>query len=111
LNLVRQAEITHAVFHWYSGPMEILDKILDYGYLISATPAAEYSEHHKAAIIRTPLDSLLLETDSPVVYQGERSEPSHVFKTLDAVSTIKGVSKEQVAKTTTNNAIKFFDLE
>lgn len=111
MDLVRQAEIKKAVFHWYSGPMEILEKILDYGYHISATPAAEYSEKHQAAIIRTPLERLLLETDSPVEYQGKRSEPSHVLKTLEAVARIKDISREQVAKVTTKNAIEFFNLE
>ena len=110
LHLVCQAEIKKAVFHWYSGPIEILDKIMAYGYYMSATPAAAYSKSHQRAINKAPLGSLLLETDSPVVYEGERSEPSHVLKTLDAVSRIKGVSKEQVAMTTTENAIDFFNL-
>ncbi|MBU2499549.1 MAG: TatD family hydrolase [Proteobacteria bacterium] len=40
----------------------------------------------------------------------KKSEPSDVLRTLEAVSEIKGVAKEEVAKVTTMNAITFFDL-
>lgn len=108
---VIEAQIEKAVFHWFSGPLEILDKLLDRGYFISATPAAAYSEKHRRAIARAPLGRLLLETDSPVSYQGESAEPAHVFKTLEAVARIKGMKNEEVAEVTTTNALRFFDLE
>jgi len=57
------------------------------------------------------LDHLLLETDSPVKYQGKASEPAHVFKTMKEVARIKGVTEEQVAEITTMTALKFFGLE
>lgn len=111
LNLVIEAQVGKAIFHWFSGPMEILEKVLGHGYFISATPAAAYSEKHQRAIARAPLENLLLETDSPVAYEGKEAEPADVFKTLEAVAKIKGVKKEQVAEITTLNALKFFDLE
>ncbi|MBW2031059.1 MAG: TatD family hydrolase, partial [Deltaproteobacteria bacterium] len=109
--LVMDMQIEKAVFHWFSGPLEVLDQLLDRGYFISATPAAAYSEKHQAAIARAPLDHLLLETDSPVIYQGKASEPAHVFKTMKEVARIKGVTEEQVAEITTMTALKFFGLE
>ena len=58
---VIDGRIEKAVFHWFSGPLEILDILLDRGYLISATPVAAYSEKHQQAIARAPLSRLLLE--------------------------------------------------
>lgn len=110
LGLVIEAQIVKAVFHWFSGPLEVLDKLLDRGYFISATPAAAYSEKHQRAVARAPLEHLLLETDSPVSYQGQSSEPAHVFKALEAVAKIKGMNKEEVAEITTKNALEFFDM-
>jgi Tat protein secretion system quality control protein TatD with DNase activity len=46
-----------------------------------------------------------------VEYQWNKAEPADVFKTLEAVAKIKGVKKEDVAEITTENALKFFDLE
>lgn len=111
LDLTVKAGVEKAVFHWYSGPLDILDRILAHGYLISATPAAEYSKNHQAVIANTRLEKMLLETDSPVKYSGIPSEPAHVRRTLDAVSKIKHIPKEDVAAITTQNALKFFELE
>ena len=111
LGLVIEAQVQRAVFHWFSGPMEILDKLLNHGHFISATPAAAFSEKHKRAIARAPMENLLLETDSPVEYQWKKSEPADVFKTLEAVAKIKGMKREEVAEITTKNALKFFDLQ
>ena len=39
LEMLVAAGIERAVFHWYSGPPDILDEVLEAGYCISATPA------------------------------------------------------------------------
>ena len=111
LHLVTEAQVQKAVFHWFSGPLEILEKVLSRGYFISATPAAAFSEKHQKAIARAPLENLLLETDSPVKYQWKKSEPADVLRTLEAVARIKDVGKEEVAEITTKNALEFFDLQ
>ena len=110
LRLVLEEQISKAVFHWFSGPPEILRELLDHGYLISATPAADYSEKHMSAIREAPLERILLETDSPVIYEGRRSEPADVVRTLQAVARIKEISEPEVANVTTKNAVRFFGL-
>ena len=106
--LLQECEVRSAVFHWYSGGSETLKRILDSGYLVSATPASEYSKAHRQAIKDVPLDSLMLETDCPVRYHGRESEPADVAKTLTYVSALKGISPEVVASETTENALRFF---
>jgi len=106
-----EMEVQKAVFHWFTGPEEALKKLLDHGYYISATPAANYSREHRAAIRNTPLENILLETDSPVVYRGETAEPMHVLKSLSAVAELKGESKEKIAEKTTENARRVFGIQ
>jgi len=108
--LLREYDVRSAIFHWYSGSLETLKSILDDGYLVSATPAVEYSKAHRQAVREVPLDSLVLETDCPVRYHGRASEPADVQKTLTHVSTLKGLSLETVASKTTETALKFFLL-
>jgi len=36
--VIGEKKIKRAVFHWYSGPVDLLDKIMSMGYFISATP-------------------------------------------------------------------------
>lgn len=111
VDMVIEAGVKAAVFHWFSGPLEVLKKILDYGYYISATPAAAYSKEHRRVIAETPLENIILETDSPVVYAGETSEPAHIIKALNAVAELKGESAETVAEKTTENAKKIFGIK
>jgi TatD DNase family protein len=108
--MVREREIKQAVFHWYSGPLGLLDEILRTGYFISATPALAYSPPHRAAIRRAPIEKILLETDTPVSYQEKESRPKDVRVTLKEVSRIKGLEPSVVAKQTTQNASRFFKI-
>ena len=109
-SLVQTIGISKAVFHWYSGPNEVLKKILDNGYFVSATPAVWQSPKHRNAIEMTPVELILLETDTPVKYRGVPSEPSDVTKVLDMVAKIKNISIDKLADITTNNACKLFDI-
>ncbi|MFQ6095714.1 MAG: TatD family hydrolase, partial [Candidatus Bathyarchaeia archaeon] len=106
-----EAEVKKAVFHWFTGPTDSLERLLEHGYFVSATPAAEYSKEHRRVIEKTPLENLLLETDSPVNYRGLEAEPAHVAKSLSAVAKLKGISESIVAERTTENASSLFGLK
>ncbi len=108
---VAKHHVERAVFHWYSGPADILENLLEAGYYVSATPALAYSEPHRRAIERAPLGQILLETDCPVNYGQRDSRPSDVFVTLDHVSRIKGCDPAEVAAVTTASARAFFALD
>ncbi len=108
--IIKDIEPFKALFHWYSGPLHILDQIIESGYSISATPAAEYSKHLRQAIRHAPLSSILLETDCPVKYRGKVSEPADVIRSLKAVAELKRTPLEEVAGITTINAEDFFGL-
>jgi len=111
--LVKEANIEKAVFHWFTGFSSVLKDILNAGYLISATPAAEYHEEHRRAIKETPMDKLLLETDCPVTYGREnryRSQPADIIRSLKAVAALKGIDESTIARQTRDNAIEFFRL-
>ena len=109
--MLRQAGIEKAVFHWYSGPLDILTRILDSGYFISATPALAYSSRHRAAVERAPMDQILIETDAPEKYRGEVSEPATLLITLDELAQLKNISIPETARITTANARYFYGLK
>jgi TatD DNase family protein len=110
LELVRRQDLERVVFHWYSGPLDTLKSLLLAGYYISATPALAYSTNHREAVAAAPLKQILIETDSPVTYQGQTSSPSQVHRTLTELARIKGVEVEEAALKTTRNAREFFNL-
>lgn len=110
LSLAQESKVKKAVFHWFSGPLEVLDKIMAAGYFISASPAAEYSPPHRQAIAKVPVEKLILETDSPVAYKGVAAEPAYVLKTLKAVAGLRHLTEELISVTTTNNARSIFQI-
>ena len=114
-NLVNEAKIKKAVFHWYTGTSGVLRDIVNQGYCISATPAVEYHSEHRRAVKEIPIERLMLETDSPVTYQRGtqfeyESRPVNILRTLKGVSELLGISENQIAETTTSNALDFFGL-
>ena len=115
LNLVAEAQVEKAVFHWYTGTSSVLRGIVSQGYFISATPAVEYHEEHRRAVKAIPLERLLLETDSPVVYRrGSEFEyeakPADVLRVMRGVARLTGISEAQIAEVTTRNAQELFCL-
>lgn len=113
LQEVIAAGISKLVFHWYTGFSSTLAELIETGYYISATPAAEYHDEHRRAIREVPINSLLLETDCPVYYGREQryhSQPSDVVRSLKAAALIKDIPEEEAATVTTANACRLFGL-
>jgi TatD DNase family protein len=115
LDLVEQAGVDKAVFHWFTGPSSVLRDVISRRYYLSATPAAEYHEEHRRAVRETPLELLLLETDSPVTYgRGRQTEfqarPVDVRRSLASSAALRNEPEELVAEATTDNAMKLFGL-
>jgi len=56
----------------------------------------------------------MIETDSPyltpIPFRGKRNEPHMVSLIAEKIAEIKDISIEEVAKTTTNTAKKFFGI-
>ncbi|KAB8142891.1 TatD family deoxyribonuclease [Chloroflexia bacterium SDU3-3] len=67
------------IFHWYSGPLGILEQILAAGHVCSVNPAMVRSPSGQKVIGRIPREQLLVETDGPYVRIGKRpAEPADV---------------------------------
>jgi TatD DNase family protein len=109
--MVAEAAIEKAVFHWYSGPLDLLEKIIADGYYVSCTPALGYSTAHRSAIRQAPLDRILVETDCPAAYKARASEPADLLDTVGHLSCLKGLAAEETARITTANARAFFGLQ
>jgi len=116
LEIVKDVGIKKAEFHWYSGPIDILEEILSEGFYVSATPSLGYSPEARAAISHSPIEQILIETDTPVYYRnretgdGFKSEPKDVFRTLDLLCELKGLGKEEASSIVNANAKKFFNI-
>jgi TatD DNase family protein len=87
------------------------------GFFISFTCNITYrtAERVRGVAKLVPMDRLLLETDAPFLapqeFRGKRNEPMHVRYVAEEVARIKGIDFSEVARITTDNAIKLFKLQ
>ncbi|MBF0386027.1 MAG: TatD family hydrolase [Candidatus Omnitrophica bacterium] len=116
LDLIKASGVKRGVFHWYSGPLDVLKEILDAGYFISATPALAYSPQSQEAVKYSPVEQTIIETDSPVFYKGQGEEasfsaqPKDVWKTLRLFCAIKNIEEGQALRQLNDNAVNLFNF-
>lgn len=114
LRMAQGAGVARALFHWYSGPEDILDQILDAGFYVSTSPSVAYSPESRRAMARAPLEKILIETDSPVRYKdGEAffmAEPKDVTRTCKALAQLKNLDEEKTLAVVNANAKTFFRI-
>jgi TatD DNase family protein len=124
---ILQAEITagrkpRGVVHSFTGTWEEAVPLLDLGFFIALNGIVTFPPKKTAdparsldrVIERIPLDRLVLETDAPYLapasQRGKRNEPAFVKEVADYIAKVRGVSVEEIAEKTTENAIKLFGL-
>ncbi len=101
--------------HFFSGKWEYAEKYIELGFSFSFTGVITFTHDYDEVIKKLPLEKIMVETDAPFVapipYRGHRSEPLHVKEVAKRIAEIKNISYEEVAKITTENAIKLFNLK
>lgn len=104
------------LLHCFTGGPEEAKKALDRGFLISISGIVTFkkSTELQEVVKHLPLDSLVLETDSPYLApqskRGKQNEPSYIVETAKYVANLKGVSFEEVCQKTSSNIKTFFQL-
>ena len=104
------------VMHCFSGNWQLARQVLDLGFLISIPGVVTFnnaSALHEVAR-KIPLDKLILETDAPFLapdpHRGKTNIPEYVLYTAQKIADLRGVNVEEVARTTTENAQKLFNI-
>lgn len=116
LTILKRTGSSVGVAHCFGGDWNHAKQFLDLGFLIGITGIVTFPKSDMLAEVvkNTPLERLLLETDSPylspVPYRGKRNEPLYTEYVGRKVAALKGVSAEEVFQQTTENAVRLFGL-
>ncbi|MDM7934574.1 MAG: TatD family hydrolase, partial [Methanothrix sp.] len=99
LEMVRHLD--RVVFHCYSGTLATMREAVDRGFYISLATNLCRSGHHQILARNVPLESLLLETDSPYLspFRG-RNEPVNILESVGLVARILKMDPQEVAAIT-----------
>lgn len=105
------------IMHSFNLSPEWQERFLDLGMHISYSGILTFKnapEVRESAKV-VPLDRVLIETDSPYLapmpYRGKRNEPGYVRFVAEELAAVRGMSLEEIAKITTDNANKIFRLK
>jgi TatD DNase family protein len=110
---VRKGGVT-GVLHCFTGSTELATKALDLGFFISLSGIVTFknAQDLQQTARNLPLDSLLVETDSPflapVPHRGRKCEPAFVTDTARFVAELRGDDPEAFAEATTENFFRLF---
>jgi len=108
--------LAQGIIHCFSGSAECAKEYLKLGYYISFAGPLTFKKAPNliAAAEVVPLDRILIETDSPYLSpepkRGRRNEPGFVRYVAQKVAEIKGVSLEEMAQITTENAKQIYRI-
>ena len=103
------------VMHCFGGSVQEAHRAVEMGFHIGIGGVVTYKNATLADVARAvPLDRILLETDSPylppVPYRGKRNESSYIPIIADYIATLRGITLQEVADTTTASARQLFRL-
>jgi TatD DNase family protein len=114
LNLLERYDIQHAIVHWYSGPMDILRALIQFGAYFTVGVEVSYSDTIQAIAREIPDHLLLTETDNPgglKWLKGVVGMPKDVQSVIDVIARVRKSSPELVSQTVHANFLRLIDSD
>ena len=117
LEIIKQNSDVNYTMHCYSYSLETANILLKYNVMfgIGGVVTFKNSKELKKVVENIPINNILLETDSPYLtpepYRGEKNEPKNVLLVAEKIAELKNISKEEVLKITTKNAIERYNIK
>ena len=105
------------VFHCFSGSVETARELVKMGMYIGIGGVLTFKNSRKLKEVAAdiPLDYILLETDAPYLspepMRGKANNSSLIIYVAEVLAEIKGISVEEVLKTTKQSAENLFDFK
>lgn len=103
-----------AILHCFTGTEEEAMEAVRRGWMVSFSGIITFkkSEALRRAAALVPLENLLIETDAPYLApqsrRGETNEPAFIAETAKCLAELKGVSLQEMANLTAQNARRIF---
>ena len=107
----------HGVFHSYSGSAEMAAELIKRGWMISFSGVVTFknAERVRSVAKSVPLDKMFIETDCPYLaphpHRGECNHSGLLTFTAATLGEVHGISGEEIANITADNAARFFGIE
>jgi TatD DNase family protein len=114
LDLLERYDIERAIIHWYSGPLDILRALIQFGAYFTVGVEVSYSETIQAIAREIPDHLLLTETDNPgglKWLKGVVGMPRHVQEVIDVTARVRSSAPESVAGIIRRNFLHMIEAD
>ncbi len=117
LEMLKAHPNVRGVLHSYSGSAESAREMMALGYYISFTGVVTFknADHLRSVVKSIPLDRIMIETDcpylTPVPFRGKTNHSGLMHYTCEKIAELFGVSYEEMADITRENAKRFFGVK
>lgn len=101
------------IIHWYSGPFDLVDELLDLGAFFTFGVEVLRSEHIRSLARMIPLERILTETDNPGGWewmQGEPGFPELLNRVEVSVAGLRGMDRRLLSRQVTENMVGLLSL-
>jgi TatD DNase family protein len=108
LDLLEKYDIQRAIIHWYSGPMDILRTMIQFGCCFTIGVEVHDSKHIKAIAEEIPDHLLLTETDNPgglKWLKGETGMPTAIKNVVAALAELRHSTPERIVELVRQNFV------
>jgi TatD DNase family protein len=110
-NYLIEYNIKNAIFHWYSGSVNLINAIVKAGFLFSINPAMVKSKIGQEVIKNVPLTHILTESDGPFIqYQNRSIKPSDLAHVEDFIAKLHGITNAEMSAIIRDNFRKLISL-
>ncbi len=105
------------LLHCFSGSREMAEQYVKLGATISIAGPVTYKNNRKTSevVSAIPIEYLLVETDAPYLtpepHRGKKNQSPYVAYTARRVALLKGISYEEAARRTLENAKRFYGID
>ena len=107
LELLGEFNIQGAVFHWYSGSLNVLDQVVQSGHYFSINSAMIRSKKGRNIIGHIPLNRILTESDGPhIQFRNQPVKPTDIKSVLEVIGDIWGISFQEAKGQVWSNFMK-----
>lgn len=107
LDLLMKNNIQSAIFHWYSGGLNLIDTIAKAGYFFSINPAMVKSMSGRKIISKIPRQLVLTETDGPFVNEKDLPlNPGEISSVINHLAREWSISNFDVENTISSNFLR-----
>jgi len=108
IDILKEYALPDVMVHCFNGKPKLAEEAVEEGMTIGVTTQVLYSNRVQEIVKALNVDDILLETDSPFLYRGERNSPVKVLESAEKVAEIKNVDEEEVIESSTGNAVSIF---